>query len=177
MNIFALWLHRKQSAISHAAVILTHHPLVLISSSGARRGLWALCGLINWTQRQAGRRGRHPAVTWEGGWSGENGWDVREDREEIMRGTKQDWIKWGQRHWVNERKPQIPVSQVHELHISLFHLAPSQISGLHSVCLSTLRLSCNINHISVEWFGPCCYSCNSDLPSGKSTRGEKKRLG
>lgn len=65
-------------------VILTHHPLVLVSSSGARRRFWSLCGLVDWTQRQAGRRGRHPPMNWEGSWGWAHWWRVKET-EEIMR--------------------------------------------------------------------------------------------
>lgn len=111
-------------------VILTHHPLVLVSSSGAWRRFWSLCGLVDWTQRQSGRRGRRPPMNWEGSWGWAHWWRVKETEEliRVYQGYR------GQHHWVNKRRSQIPVSQLNELRISLFHSAPCLISALSWHC-------------------------------------------
>lgn len=91
MNISAVMSHEAED---HPPVFSSHHPLVLVSSSGLKRGLGSLCSLIDRAQRQAGRRGRHPAVNREGGWHVDmNEKWMRQRGNDELRTVESEWEK------------------------------------------------------------------------------------
>lgn len=143
--------------VSEAAGILSHHPLVF--APGVRRRLETLRGLVDRTQRQASGRRGHPAVDGEGSWVWRNGLKVTERKQ---------WIKYREVEVVSnvyswDRMRKAHVTQLlHELPISLFHSAPSQISAPYSVRRTPLKLSCIINLISGGRFGYVCYVVHSE---------------
>lgn len=158
-------------------VTLTHHPLVLISSSGARRRFWSLCGLVDWTQRQASRRGWHPPMNWEGSWGGE-----MDEKWKTQRGNNK-----GLSGELNTVQPnQMRTASESESHKSRSNKSMNYTSG----SFIQLRLRSQPFRVLVDWLQHChvlfiwfqwsdcstrCYICNLDHSERSAQRLVKKR--